>query len=63
MFNITVQSSNLGNLRSAMAKMGVGVAIESTFIDNGVRILDVAIGDCEDKYSKRVAKAAERYQY
>jgi len=46
-----------------MAKMGVGVAIESTFIDNGVRILDVAIGDCEDKYSKRVAKAAERYQY
>lgn len=63
MFNLTIKASKLSDLRFAMQRIGVGIQVEYSYVEKGIRIIDVAIAPEEEKFSAKVAKAAERFRY
>lgn len=63
MFNLTIKANRLKDLRSAMECFGLDITVEHTFVDKGVRILDVAVGTEDHHYRQRVARVAEKFQF
>lgn len=55
MFNVSVRVSEYNRFKQKLNKKGLQLCIESRFTSEGQQFVDVAVGDTEQRYSKKLA--------